>query len=59
MAVVFPDTSPRGVEIAGHDDSQYDLGSGAGFYINATNGAWAENYNMQSYITEELPKFIE
>lgn len=51
MAVVFPDTSPRGVEIEGHDDKQWDLGSGAGFYINATNGAWAENYQMESYIT--------
>ena len=59
MAVVFPDTSPRGVVIPGHDDSQYDLGSGAGFYINATNGAWAQNYKMESYVTEELPKLIE
>lgn len=59
FAVVFPDTSPRGVEIPGHDDKQYDLGSGAGFYINATNGAWAENYKMQSYVTQELPSLIE
>lgn len=57
LAVVFPDTSARGVEIAGQDDS-YDFGSGAGFYLNATTEAYKKNYNMYDYVTKELPIFI-
>lgn len=58
LAIVFPDTSARGVDIAGQDDS-YDFGSGAGFYVNATTDAWKKHYNMYDYVTKELPKFID
>ncbi|KAH6681925.1 Alpha/Beta hydrolase protein [Halenospora varia] len=57
IAVVYPDTSPRGLKIAGEDDA-YDFGSGAGFYINATQAPWSTNYKMESYITSELPKAL-
>ncbi|KAI8951688.1 carbohydrate esterase family 1 protein [Xylaria longipes] len=53
IAVVYPDTSPRGASIAGEDDA-YDFGSGAGFYVDATQEPWKANYNMYSYITSEL-----
>jgi len=56
--VVAPDTSPRGAGISGEDDS-YDLGSGAGFYVDATRGPWAINYKMYSYVTEELRELVE
>ena len=56
VALIFPDTSPRGENVPNHDD--YDLGQGAGFYINATNGEWSENFQMWDYITAELPKLI-
>ena len=56
LAVVFPDTSPRGEGIA--DDDAYDLGKGAGFYVDATEEPWAPNFRMWSYITEELPKLV-
>mmetsp|Transcript_127256 Transcript_127256/g.224031 ORF Transcript_127256/g.224031 Transcript_127256/m.224031 type:complete len:284 (-) Transcript_127256:152-1003(-) len=58
VALVMPDTSPRGAGIAGEDDS-YDFGSGAGFYLNATAGDWAKYYNMYDYIVKELPALIE
>merc|ERR1712198_4931 len=58
LAVVFPDTSPRGVNIPGEDDS-YDFGSGAGFYVNATVEPWAQHYQMYDYVTKELPGVIE
>merc|ERR1719356_1186891 len=57
LALVLPDTSPRGAGIEGEDDS-YDFGSGAGFYVDATVDKWAKNYRMYTYITEELPKII-
>jgi S-formylglutathione hydrolase len=57
LAVVFPDTSPRGVNISGEDDS-YDFGSGAGFYVNATTPAWSKHYRMFDYVTKELPALI-
>ncbi|XP_053403305.1 S-formylglutathione hydrolase-like isoform X3 [Mercenaria mercenaria] len=57
IIIVAPDTSPRGVEIEGQDDS-YDFGSGAGFYVNATEEKWKTNYRMYSYITSELPDLI-
>lgn len=57
IAIVFPDTSPRGVEIEGQDDS-YDFGSGAGFYLNATTDKWKKHYNMYNYITKDLPDFL-
>ena len=56
VALIFPDTSPRGVNVPNHDD--YDLGQGAGFYVNATNGKWSDNFQMWDYITAELPKLI-
>jgi len=57
LAVVFPDTSPRGVTIEGQDDS-YDFGSGAGFYLNATDPKWSKHYNMYDYVTKELPDLV-
>lgn len=58
MAIVAPDTSPRGAGIEGEDDA-YDFGSGAGFYVDATEAKWATHYNMYTYITKELPSIIE
>ena len=58
VALVIPDTSPRGVTIAGADDS-YDFGSGAGFYVDATTPDWKEHYNMCTYVSSELPALIE
>ncbi|AXI00644.1 S-formylglutathione hydrolase [Sporosarcina sp. PTS2304] len=52
VAVIIPDTSPRGEDVA--DDDAFDLGQGAGFYVNATEQPWATHYQMYSYITEEL-----
>lgn len=56
MAVVFPDTSPRGDAVA--DDDAYDLGKGAGFYVNATQDPWAPHFRMWDYVSEELPALI-
>ncbi len=53
IAVVFPDTSPRGEGVA--DDADYDLGQGAGFYVDATEAPWSPHFKMWSYIAEELP----
>jgi S-formylglutathione hydrolase len=53
LALVCPDTSPRGVSIEG-DSESWDFGVAAGFYINATEEKWKTNYNMYSYVTEEL-----
>ena len=50
---VAPDTSPRGADVA--DDEGYDLGQGAGFYVDATEAPWSANYRMWTYVTEELP----
>ncbi len=58
IALVHPDTSPRGVNLPGEDDS-YDFGSGAGFYVNATLDPWARHYQMYDYVTRELPEYIE
>ncbi|AUI88699.1 S-formylglutathione hydrolase [Vibrio azureus] len=57
IAIVAPDTSPRGDDIA--DDDNYDLGQGAGFYLNATQAPWSRHYHMYDYITQELPAIIE
>ena len=57
VIVVAPDTSPRGDDVA--DDAAYDLGKGAGFYLNATQEPWAKHYRMYDYIVEELPAVIE
>ncbi|WEW58822.1 S-formylglutathione hydrolase [Emydomyces testavorans] len=57
IAVLYPDTSPRGLNIQGEDDA-YDFGSGAGFYVDATKAPWDKGYKMYSYMTEELPKTV-
>jgi len=54
IAIICPDTSPRGVKIKGEDDA-YDFGSGAGFYVNATQKPWNKHYKMYDYIAQELP----
>lgn len=56
IALVFPDTSPRGDDVA--DDDEYDLGKGAGFYVNATQKPWAPHYSMWDYLAEELPALL-
>ncbi|KEO61282.1 S-formylglutathione hydrolase [Thioclava indica] len=56
IALVFPDTSPRGEGVADHED--YDLGKGAGFYVNATQNPWAKHFQMWDYIAEELPRAV-
>ncbi|WP_019937938.1 S-formylglutathione hydrolase [Bordetella sp. FB-8] len=57
LIVVAPDTSPRGAQVA--DDAAYDLGQGAGFYVNAAQQPWAAHYRMYDYVVEELPALIE
>ena len=56
IALVFPDTSPRGEGVA--DDEAYDLGQGAGFYVNATEDPWEPHYQMWDYVGEELPDLL-
>lgn len=58
LAIVCPDTSPRGTDLPQEHDS-YDFGSGAGFYVNATQTPWAQHYRMYDYVVEELPALIE
>jgi S-formylglutathione hydrolase len=58
LIVVAPDTSPRGAGCPGEDES-WDLGTGAGFYVDATEAPWSERYNMFSYVTEELPALVD
>jgi len=53
LALVFPDTSPRGQGVA--DEDAFDLGQGAGFYVDATEAPWAPHFSMWTYVTEELP----
>lgn len=57
IALVFPDTSPRGDDVA--DDDAYDLGKGAGFYVNATEKPWAPHFQMWDYIAEDLPSMLQ
>jgi S-formylglutathione hydrolase len=57
IAIIAPDTSPRGGDVA--DDEAYDLGKGAGFYVNATQAPWNRHYQMYDYIVKELPELIE
>jgi S-formylglutathione hydrolase len=56
LALVFPDTSPRGEGIA--DDPAFDLGKGAGFYVNATEAPWAPHFRMWDYVAHELPDVV-
>jgi len=57
LIVVAPDTSPRGEAVA--NDPAYDLGQGAGFYLNATQAPWAAHFRMQDYVADELPALVE
>jgi len=57
IMIVCPDTSPRGCGIEGEDES-WDFGTGAGFYVDATEDKWSKNYRMFSYVTKELPCLI-
>ncbi|MCL9776012.1 S-formylglutathione hydrolase [Vibrio methylphosphonaticus] len=59
VAIVAPDTSPRGEGVADDTEGAYDLGLGAGFYLNATQAPWDKHYHMYSYIVDELPALIE
>ena len=56
IALIFPDTSPRGEGVA--DDPAYDLGQGAGFYVNATETPWAPHFRMWDYVAEDLPRLV-
>lgn len=58
IALIMPDTSPRGDAVA-DDAARYDLGKGAGFYVNATQAPWAKNYQMYDYVINELPALLE
>ena len=58
LMLVAPDTSPRGLGLPGEDDD-WDFGSGAGFYIDATAEPWSRHYRMYSYVTAELPTLVE
>ena len=57
IALIIPDTSPRGEGVP--DDAAYDLGLGAGFYVNATQAPWAAHYQMYDYVLHELPALVE
>ncbi|MDR9414193.1 MAG: S-formylglutathione hydrolase [Spiribacter sp.] len=57
VAIIAPDTSPRGTDLPGEHD-RYDFGSGAGFYVNATQAPWNAHYRMYDYVTEELPALV-
>lgn len=59
IAIVAPDTSPRGEDVADDPQGNYDLGLGAGFYLDATQEPWQPHYQMYSYITKELPSLVE
>ena len=57
LVIVAPDTSPRGEAVA--NDPAYDLGQGAGFYVNATQAPWAPHFRMEDYVVDELPALVE
>ncbi|GME26625.1 putative esterase [Neofusicoccum parvum] len=57
IAIVYPDTSPRGLEVPGEDDS-IDLGTGASYYVDAAREPWSKGYNMYTYLTKELPEAL-
>ncbi len=58
LAIVVPDTSPRGLKIPGEADN-YDFGLGAGFYVDAVQAPWSSGYRMYSYVARELPGLVE
>ena len=59
IAIVAPDTSPRGTGVPGDPDGAWDFGLGAGFYLNATEEPWRRHYRMYDYVVEELPALVE
>lgn len=59
IAIVAPDTSPRGDRVPDDPELAYDFGLGAGFYVNATQQPWRQNYRMYDYVVTELPDLIE
>lgn len=59
IAIVAPDTSPRGEGVADDKNGAYDLGLGAGFYLNATEKPWSDHYQMYDYVVTELPALVE
>ena len=59
VAIVAPDTSPRGAEVPDDPNGDYDFGLGAGFYVNATQSPWSANYKMYDYVVDELPQLVE
>ena len=58
VAIVAPDTSPRGDGVPDDPDAAYDFGLGAGFYVNATQAPWSRHYRMYDYVVEELPALV-
>lgn len=58
VALIVPDTSPRGANLPNEKDS-WDFGEGAGFYVNATQSPWSSHYRMYDYITQELPALVQ
>lgn len=58
VAIVCPDTSPRGDHVADDPQGSWDFGLGAGFYVDATQSPWLKNYQMYSYVTAELPELM-
>ncbi len=59
IAIVAPDTSPRGEGVPGDPDGAWDFGIGAGFYVDATEAPWAKHYRMHEYVVNELPSVVE
>ena len=59
LALVAPDTSPRGDDVPGDPDGAWDFGLGAGFYLNASEAPWASHYRMHDYVVAELPALLE
>ncbi|MFK8015740.1 MAG: S-formylglutathione hydrolase [Gammaproteobacteria bacterium] len=58
IALVAPDTSPRGLNLPGEEDG-WDFGTGAGFYVNATQAPWSSHYRMFDYVTREVPALVQ
>lgn len=58
LAIVAPDTSPRGEGVPDDPQGDYDFGLGAGFYVNATEAPWSEHYRMYDYVVDELPALV-
>lgn len=59
IAIVVPDTSPRGENVPDDPEGLYDFGHGAGFYVNATQEPWMRHYRMYDYVVNELPSLLE